>query len=160
MAANYNDCITKEVQLAITAGAYAAGDVVGGLITVDIGASGIIRQLKLVDDDNIGAALDLYIFNAEPTAIADNAVFATAFTLADHKKWIARLSITTADWNTINSNKTAFATYLANRNLAIDYYSGNGKFYVYIVTPTGSTPTYVSTSGLLLYATVWKNNSG
>lgn len=154
----HNTTATYEKTLTTTAGAYSASDVVGGLITIPF-ADGIIRRIKVVDDDNQGAALDLYLFSGAPTAIADNGAFATAFTLADHKKWIRKLSIATGDWQTINSNKTAFVAYQSSENLGIDFASDDGvNIYAYIVC-TG-TPTYTSTAGLYIKFTAWLNAAG
>lgn len=154
----HNTTATYEKTLTTTAGAYSANDVVGGLITIPF-ADGIIRRIKVVDDDNVGAALDLYLFSGAPTSIADNGAFLTAFTLGDHKKWIRKLTIATGDWQTINSNKTAFVAYQGSESLGIDFSADDGaNIYAYLVGTGG--PTYTSTAGLYIKITAWLNSAG
>lgn len=63
----------------ITAGAYSANDVAGSLLVFSLPdafpVSGIIRSIRVVDDDNEKAAFKLHLFNAKPTLFADNAAF-------------------------------------------------------------------------------------
>ena len=60
---------------------YAAGDAVGGLLTFAnaarvTGGSGVIKNVLLIDDAGQDAALELWLFNATFTAMADNAAWA------------------------------------------------------------------------------------
>jgi len=152
----HNTTAVYSKTLTTTAGAYTAGDVVGGLITIPF-SDGIIRRIKVVDDDNVGAALDLYLFSGTPTALADNAAFLTAFVLADHKVWIRKLAIATTDWQTINSNKTAFVAYQGSESLSIDFSADDGaNIYAYVV----GGPTYTSTAALYVKFTAWLNAAG
>lgn len=148
---NIGRSFTKKIALTVTAGAYSDGDVVGGLINLSalcgVLGGGTIRQIRLVDDGNIGAALYVYLFDDAPTAILDNAVFATAFVIADHKAFIGRISIATGDYLTINSNKVAVKD-------DINLSHGTGSLYAYIVT-NGSTPTYLAVDNLTLIVTGW-----
>src|SRR5574343_384011 len=95
----------------ITAGAYSANDVVGGLLTFQLApeapagvnpASGFVRVVTISDDDNEKAALELHLFREAPTVIADNAAFAPTF--ADLKKRVGSVVIAAGDYVTINSN--------------------------------------------------------
>jgi len=64
----------------ITAGLYAAGDNVGGLLTFanaarDTGGGGVIKDVSIVDDAGQDAALELWLFDQTFTAGVDNAVW-------------------------------------------------------------------------------------
>lgn len=61
----------------VTAGAYAAGDAVGGLLTFAdaarvAGRGGVITSLVIVDDAGQDVELELWLFNQAFTAIDDN----------------------------------------------------------------------------------------
>ncbi len=129
-------------------GAYADGDTVGGRLNLASGNLGELREIRLVDDSNNGSALYLYLFNGQPTSIGDNAAFAASIVIADHKKFIGRISIAAADYITLNSNKTAIKEDI-NKTI------GTGQLFGYLVT-NGSTPTYTALD-LTLYLTFWKD---
>jgi hypothetical protein len=64
----------------VTAGAYAAGDVVGGRLEFEdaaraAGLGGLITGMTIVDDAGQDSTMELWLFNAQPTDIADNAAF-------------------------------------------------------------------------------------
>lgn len=65
----------------ITAGAYVAGDAVGGLLTFASaarisGGGGVIKTVSVVDDAGQDAELELWLFNQTFTAMTDNAAWA------------------------------------------------------------------------------------
>ena len=65
----------------ITAGIYADGQVVGGLLTFAnmarvAGSGGILTQVLIVDDAGQDATLELWLFNQTFTAIADQGAWA------------------------------------------------------------------------------------
>ena len=65
---------------AVTAGAYSAGDNVGGLLTFtnaarDGGGGGVIKDVTIVDDASESAQLELWLFSETFTAGNDNAVW-------------------------------------------------------------------------------------
>lgn len=126
----------------ITAGAYSAGDVVGGLLTFTLqSGSGVflLKSVRIVDDDNEKAASHLYLFNSEPTTIADNGAFAP--TVADLKKMVANIAIAAADFSTLNSNAVALI-----EDLTAMFKSDTGKVYGYLVCD--ATPTYTAVTDL------------
>jgi len=137
---------TLETVLPISTSAYGNGDVVGGLIDLTKlcggGGGGTIRQVRLVDDDDEGVAMFLYLFDGKPTVTADNGVFATLFAIGDHKKFIGRISIAAADYIQITSNKTAIKD-------DINISHGTGQLWAYLVT-NGSTPTFTAVTDLTL----------
>jgi hypothetical protein len=73
---------------AVTAGAYAAGDVFGGLLSFPISASegGTLLALRIYDAGDVKPALKFYFFQSEPSEVLDNEVFATGISLADKKQ--------------------------------------------------------------------------
>lgn len=141
-----------EAPLTITAGAYSASDVVGGLVAVTIQqgrfASGVIRKLSVVDDDNEKAALTIYFFSEAPTSIADNAAFAPA--IADLKKMSGSVAVAAGDYVTLNGNAIALKTEINH-----DFQATTGILYLYLVC-TG-TPTYTATTDLTLELWVWED---
>lgn len=72
--------ITIALTPTVTAGAYTAGEAVGGLLTFanaarTSGAGGLIKSLVLIDDAGQDAELELWLFDRTFTAIADNAAW-------------------------------------------------------------------------------------
>ncbi len=140
------------VDPAVTAGAYSAADVVGGLLTFDLNSpSGVllVKQLRIVDDANQKAAAHLYLFNAAPSDIADNAAYAP--TVADLKKMVANITIAAADYTTLNSNAVA----LVDDRSGIDggmCTTVNGRLYGYLVCD--ATPTYGATTDISITLSV------
>jgi len=141
---------TIDKTLLITAGAYSASDVVGGLLTFTpnhlIEGGLLLDRVLLIDDDNEKANMKLYLFDDVPTTIADNGAFATALLVADLKKMVcAPIAIDT--YVTINGNAYAEADG-SNDVFGIP----SGKLYGYLVCD--GTPTYTATSDLFL-RTFW-----
>jgi hypothetical protein len=68
-------------QPTVTAGAYSAGDAVGGLLTFAnaarvSGGGGVIKSVTIIDDAGQDAELELWLFDRTFTAMADNAAWA------------------------------------------------------------------------------------
>lgn len=147
----------KEVSVTPTIGvdAYTANDVVGGLLTFNFansGGGGVVRWARVVDDDDEKAELALYLFNASPTAIADDAAFAPA--VADLKKMVGKVLFEAADYETINSNAVAIIGHGVSTDfLNIDFTSASGNLFGYLVC-TG-TPTYTAATDLTVTLGVW-----
>ncbi len=128
----------------ITAGAYSAGDVVGGRLSFSLqAASGVwlLKSVRIADDDNEKAACKLYLFNSAPTSIADNAAFAPA--IADLQALVAIVTVAAADFSTINSNAVAL-----KESLASVFVVPGGTLYGYLVCD--ATPTYTATTDLAI----------
>lgn len=141
-----------EQPLVITAGAYAAGDVVGGLIQFNLGGKhgGVLQDVTLVDDDNIGASLELRLFRAAPTTILDNAPL--ALTAADLINEIGPGEIALSIYKTHNSNKRCNAM-LSSGSQRFEF--PGSVLFGYLSTATGSTPTYLTASALTLIVSAW-----
>lgn len=65
----------------VTAGAYSAGDAVGGLLTFAnaaraSGGGGVVKGVVIVDDAGQDAELELWLFDRTFTAMVDNAAWA------------------------------------------------------------------------------------
>lgn len=83
----------------VTAGVYAAGDAVGGLLTFAnaarvSGYGGVVKDLIVLDDAGQDAVMELWLFRETFTAMADNAPW--ALSEADLRKLVAVIS--TGTW--------------------------------------------------------------
>jgi hypothetical protein len=147
----FNQTRTVDITPTITAGAYSAGDVIGGLLAFDVysaGGGGTIRRVLMIDADDEKAAGRLYLFSAAPTTIADNAPFAPS--AADLRKLIDVITIAGNEYATVNSR-----AYVVKRDLGIDYASADGRVYAYWVCD--SAVTYGTTGDLTLRLTAWED---
>lgn len=97
--------------ITVDTAAYQAGDCVGGKITLTdamrvAGGSGVLQSLTVTDVSNTKPALELLIFNSDPTAatLTDQAAIALS---TDVSKVIHRIPIYTSDYTTVAS--VAFA---------------------------------------------------
>lgn len=94
----------------ITAGAYSAGDAVGGKLTFAnaarvSGGKGVINSITLVDDGNVKAALELWLYNQDFTANNDNATFDPSD--ADNENLVGVIPIYGTDYFSANDNACA-----------------------------------------------------
>lgn len=85
----------------VTAGAYSANDAVGGLLTFagaaySEGKGGVIKDVIILDDAGQDASMELWLFNATFTAMADNAAWAPSE--ADLRKLVAVISSADGAW--------------------------------------------------------------
>lgn len=136
--------IEKTVAPTVTAGAYSANDVVGGVLTFDVSsASGVLllKTLRIVDDGDVKAAGTLWLFNSAPTSFADNAAFAPV--IADLKKVIGKVAVVAGDYTTVNGNAIA----LLEDQTDVFKVDG-GTLYGYFVC--SGTPTYGATTDLTI----------
>lgn len=145
----YNRTITAQLSPTISTTAYTANDVVGGLLEFDVvesGGGGVVGQIEIADDHDVKAAFKLYLFNAAPTTIANDAAFAP--TIADLQKLIGIVEIAAADYSTINGNAWAQV-----KDLNIWYSAQTGTLYGYLVSD--ATPDYNATTDLTITLTAW-----
>jgi hypothetical protein len=127
----------------ITAGAYTAGDAVGGLLTFTNAAriaagGGVIKDVVIIDDAGQDAELELWLFDQTFTAIADNAAWAPSE--ADLENVIAVIS--TAD----GSYFAAGTPSVCPVEVARRYDCIGTDLFGQLVTR--GTPTYVATDDL------------
>lgn len=138
----------------ISTGAYTAGDVVGGLMTFTVSdltpVEGILRSILITDDHNQSEEYTLYVFNAVPSTIANDAAFAP--TLADLKKLITTVGIASGDYTTSNSNAWALLGGHEDTIMEIHFHSDTGAIYIYAVAV--ATPDYNADGDLSIKITV------
>lgn len=131
----------RYLALTVTAGAYSANDVVGGLLTFGDTPPGILRAVTLTDLAKQAGAYQLVLFRSTPTAIADNDPYDIAD--ADHAK--IRGAVHIAD--TAGANKFDFADSKAycKDGLSIPHAGGNlFGFLIALGTPTYAAVTDVT----------------
>lgn len=121
--------IKPSVNPTIDTDAYTANDVMGGLLQFDVSGlvvnGGIINQAIFIDEDSIGVAAKLYLFDELPTTIADDAAFAP--TIADLNKLVAVIQF--SSFTTINSLDYSIVEDINNI-----YVVTNNILYGYLVT--------------------------
>jgi len=139
---------TPVITPGITAGAYAAGDVVGGLIIFDFKEmfGGTLRSIKIIDVAEQDEAFKVYLFDRQPTTIDDNDPF--TLSLSDWQKWVGTITVSASDYESLNNIAGADSD-----SWAIDFASSGGLLYAYFVT-TG-TPTYAAATDLSIRAYAW-----
>lgn len=129
-----------------TSPAYTAGDVVGGKLTFTnalriVSGSGVIQSFTILDLSNQGAALRLFLFDADFTVAADNAAW--AFNSADYGKLLGFIDILTTDYITVDTKKIA----MIRTGFAV---KASGTANLYGVLVAVGTPTYATTTALRL----------
>lgn len=129
--------------------AYTAGDVVGGLLVLPLpptaGLGGRITDIYLTDAVNQSEPYTIYIYDDEPTDIADDAAWEASQAIADLDKLLKIQSLAAGDYTTINSLGFAHIP-----DLAIDFDTPDSRrLFVYLV-PT-ATPAYTDETDLKLF---------
>lgn len=137
------------ISVPTTAGAYAAGNVVGGLLTID-SSNGVVGpseepqlaaklcDLVVIDNANQGLQLDIFLFNQAPaTAMNDKAAFGPS--AADMKSCVGVVSVAAADYLSAGASvKLAH-----EKNLGVVMKPGVAKATAtYAVVVTRAAPTY------------------
>ncbi len=143
--------VTNQQALTVGTAAYTAADVVGGLITFPVGIKhGIIRSLLITDAAAQSEPFTLYLYNAEPSTIADDANFAP--TIADLNKLITTVTIGTADWTETNS--LDWCVFGGHEDTAMEQYfeATDGNLYAYLVA--GDTPDFAAADDVTVTITV------
>jgi len=126
----------------VTAGAYSAGDIVGGLLTFTVGADKhvLLNDIVFTIKPAITPALTIHLFDADPTSTTktDNAAY--SLNAADAFKLIDSLAVsaTVTDHGTPNS--------YAIRGINKIFRPVGGAFYGLLVDGTGVT--FVATTDL------------
>lgn len=119
---------------------YAAGDVIGGLLTFGPGQSnGVVETATLVDSaaEVTKPECDLFLFSAPPTVAADNAAFAPtdAQMLAD---CFGVLTFLAANFHTASANGITHC--LLQQSPIIDFVAPSGIFYGVLVARNAYVP--------------------
>lgn len=135
--------VTPTINTAI----FAAGDAVGGIQTLTnavrvSGGVGVLDSIDVIDKGNQKANLTILFFESNPAAatVTNNAAFVWSTDIA---KFVGRVNVATADYETIDSLAVASIKNIGKRMKA----SGSRNLYAVVVLTSG-TPTYLSTSDL------------
>ncbi len=126
----------------VTAGAYSANDVVGGLLTFAnagrvASGSGVIKSVVILDDAGQDAATELWLFDRTFTPIADNGAWDPS--QADLRFLIAVISTADGSWFAAGTESAARVEVSQSYNLAA---AGTSLFGQLV---TRGTPTYSAT---------------
>lgn len=142
----YGKFIKPSVNPTLDTDAYTANDVMGGLLQFDVSGlsinGGIINQAVLIDEDSITLGLKLYLFDALPSTIADDAAFAP--TIADLNKLVAVIAFAT--FTTINSMDYSIVEDINNI-----FVTANGLLYGYLVADGASNHSNPDAITIRLY---------
>jgi hypothetical protein len=135
----------------VTAGAYSAKDVVGGLLTFANAVSvykgyGILRKIVIKNNAGVADLLNIHLFNTAPASIADNAAYDP--TDAEMATCIATIPIVAADYVIATDN--AIATKLLELPFVVAPYGTS--LYVYVSTV--ATPTYAAVTDFAVTLTI------
>lgn len=135
----------KDTTAVSTSPAYTAGDAVGGKRTLTdalrtSNGSAILESITLLDRANQKAAMELIIFDSDPSAatITDNSAFVYS---TDDLKVLARITIAATDYVTLNSKAIAQL-----RGLGVTLKGANNNTNLYAALVTTGTPTYAATT--------------
>ncbi len=133
---------TLTITPAVTAGAYSANDVVGGLLTFSnafptISKKGRVTTVAVFDDAGQTASYELFLFKSLPATITDNAAWAPSkANLLESRSWT---NLATTDKFAAG---TRSVTPLQSMNAFIE--SDSTTLYGYLVDLTGRTGASVS----------------
>jgi len=137
----------------ITAGAYAAGDAVGGLLTFAnavraAGGQAVITKVVITDDAAQRVALDLVLFDRTFTATADNAPFDPSD--ADLANCIGYIDTAATDYANFVDN--AVAAKLSGLRMPFPIALNGTSLFGQLVTR--GAPTYAATDDLTVKLTI------
>lgn len=137
-----------DVTLSLDTSIYASGDVLADTQAVagagranDMG--GVLQSLTIIDKDDQGAALDVWLLSANQSMGSENS--APSISDANAANILGRISVGTGDYYDLGGVRVA-----AIQGLGIPYIpvSGGTSLYVAVVNGAG-TPTYTA-SGVVL----------
>ena len=128
---------------------YAAGDQLGGLLTItdgvsSPGGSAILKSVTVVDKDKEKAVIDVLFFSANPTLVSvDNA----ALDISDANMatyCLGKVSIAAADYTDLNASSVATVRV---DDLVLTAAAGSTSIYAVMKVLSG-TPTFTATGDL------------
>lgn len=147
-------------QVVTAASAYAAGQAVGGLMTISNaarvnaglgagGTSGMIQSVLISAKSAQSSQIDVLIFRANPTASTCTDKTAVAIAAADFDKLIGVAKVT--DWTPLGTPSLG-----QSQNLAIPYALASGTA-LYACAVTRATPTFASASDIAISFNALRN---
>lgn len=139
----------------ITAGAYTAGDALGGLLNfIDAartaGGRGEIVKVTIVDDAKQSAPIDLVLFDQTFTATADNSPFDPSD--ADLQNCLGYVSVANTDYSEFNDNCAATKASGLQMPFSYDLAAGVTSLFGQMVIRVGDT--YAATDDITVKITV------
>jgi hypothetical protein len=137
----------------ITAGAYTAGDALGGLLTfagaaVTSGGKGMITKVVVIDNAKQSAPVDLVLFDQTFTATADNAAFDPSD--ADLANGLGAISIANTDYDEFTDN--CMATKASGQKMPFEYDLAGTSLFGQLVIRNGDT--YAAVNDITIKITV------
>lgn len=134
--------------------AYAAGDAVfegtaGVIVFSACGGSGLIERASLVMEETDTASFVLFVFDQEPTNVADNAAAIGTLDADDYRNLVAMFTFTNASKVNLGTNIELYQSTTPTRPSA--YTSDSGKLYGILVTSSIYTPIAQSVYNLALH---------
>lgn len=139
--------ILLDVTLTLDTAIYASGDVLAATQTIASayrvnGGRAVLESLVVVDQDDLGIALDVWFLDTNVAIGTENA--APSITDADALKVLGRIAVAAADYVDLGGVRIATV-----RDLALVLENGDDSKNLYVAAVTGGAPTHTA-SGLVL----------
>jgi len=149
------DVLEITVVPTITAGAYTAGDALGGLLTFGnvvrtAGGAGEIVKVTIIDNAMQSAPIDLVLFSRTFTAIADNAAFDPSD--ADMANCLGYISVAATDYAEFVDN--GVATKASGLQMPFEYRLAVGGTALFGQMAIRIGDTYAATNDITVKITV------
>jgi hypothetical protein len=149
------DVFEVSITPTITAGAYTAGDALGGRLEFvgvvrTAGGGGTIEKVVIIDNAVQSAPIDLVLFNQTFTPTADNAAFDPSD--ADLQNCIGYVSVANTDYAEFNDN--AVASKCSGLQMPFEYVlaAGGSSLFGQLVIRVGDT--YAAVNDITIKITV------
>lgn len=133
----------------ITAGAYSAGDALGGELTFEGMPSGyVIQSVMVIDKGNQDAEIDIFFFSEDFTPTADNAAFAPS--AADLENCIGVVNIPAANY--FNAGTNGHVAYVGGLSMPSGSTESDGAASSRLKAQmvVRGTPTYTATDDIII----------
>lgn len=135
----------------VTAGAYSANDVVGGLLTFTGLKQGTLQSITICDKASQTGEYDVVFFDSEPTGINNNDTFDIADADLEKIIYFDSFPDAAATRQVFNDNSFSFLW-----NLDVPLWTTGGSLYAFLIAK--GTPTYAGTSDITVTLQVETDN--
>lgn len=138
--------VVKDLTLSLDTSAYADGDVLAATQELAsairlAGGSGVVQSLVVVDKDDQGQAMDVYLLDSNVSIGTENAAVSVAD--ADAAKILGKIAVGSGDYYDMGGVRVAS---LANLSVIVEVASGTS---LYVAVVSRGTGTYTA-SGVVL----------
>jgi hypothetical protein len=147
-----------EVPITVTLDPYVANDVIGGTLSATVGqrrGGCFIYAVKLIDGATQAEPFTLYVFDDNPSAIADGDAHVP--TEADWQKYIGKIAIANSDYDTSGTEADCAVVYgLGGSNTGNFVHADaleDDKLYFRLVP--SATPDYAAADDLTMYVAIY-----